>query len=314
MMFRPIRYFPKKPRIKFMAARKAYYALSIALTIVTAAVVAGLGLNFGIDFKGGILVEIRTTGPADVADLRQRLAGLDLGEFGLQGFGPPTDVLIRIQEQSGGEKAQVAAIEKVKQALGAGIEYRRVESVGPKVGGELIRGGIIATVLALVAIVVYVWFRFEWQFGIWALVSLLHDVTTTVGLYAVTQIEFNLTSIAAILTIAGYSINDTVVVYDRLRENLRKYKRMGHIELLDLSINETLSRTVMTSGTTLLAVLALALFGGEVIRGFSIALLWGILIGTYSSICLASPLLLVAGADALRPRETKPEAAPGQAG
>jgi len=313
-MWRPIRFFPKRPQVKFMAARKGYYAFSIILTILTAAVIAIQGLNFGIDFKGGILIEVRTSGPADVADMRQRLSGLDLGEYGLQGFGGPTDVLIRIQEQPGGEKAQVAAIEKVKQALGSGVEYRRVESVGPKVGSELIRGGIIATVLALLSIGVYVWFRFEWQFGIWAMVSLLHDVTTTVGLYAVTQLEFNLTSVAAILTIAGYSINDTVVVYDRVRENLRKYKRMGHADLLNLSINETLSRTVMTGGTTLLAILALAVFGGETIRGFCIALLWGILIGTYSSICLAAPLLLVAGADALRPREVKSEGAPGSAG
>jgi len=313
-MFRPLRLFRKTPQIKFMAARKAYYAFSIALTILAIAAVAFQGLNFGIDFKGGILVEIRASGPADVGAFREKLSGLGLGEFGIQGFGPPTDVLIRIQEQPGGEKAQAAAIERVKQALGPGVEYRRVESVGPKVGAELIRGGIIATALALLAIVVYVWFRFEWQFGIWALVSLLHDVTTTVGLYAVTQIEFNLTSIAAILTIAGYSINDTVVVYDRLRENLRKYKRMGAVDIIDLSVNETLSRTIMTSGTTLLAILALALFGGEVIRGFSIALLWGILIGTFSSICLASPLLLLTGIDTMRPQEGKSEGAPGAAG
>ncbi len=313
-MFRPIRLFPKKPQIKFMARRKAYYAVSIGLVILMVALVAIQGLNFGIDFKGGILFEVRTSGPANVVELRQKLSGLELGEFGLQGFGPPTDVLIRIPQQPGGEKAQVAAIEQVKQALGAGIEYRRVESVGPKVGGELIRAGVMATVFALIAIVIYVWFRFEWQFGVWAMVSLLHDVTTTIGLYALTQIEFNLTSIAAILTIAGYSINDTVVVYDRLRENLRKYKRLGQVELLDLSVNETLSRTIMTSGTTLLAIVALTVFGGEVIRGFSIALLWGIFIGTYSSICLASPLLLAAGIDALRPRDVKPEAAPGSAG
>lgn len=296
-----------------MAARKGFYAFSIALTVLTAVLVVVQGLNFGIDFKGGILIEMRTTGPADVAALRQKLSSLDLGEFGIQGFGAPTDVLIRIQEQPGGERAQVAAIEQVKATLGPGIEYRRVESVGPKVGSELIRGGAIATALALVAIVIYVWFRFEWQFGLWALLALLHDVTTTIGLYAITQIEFNLTSIAALLTIAGYSINDTVVVYDRLRENLRKYKRMDRIALLELGINETLSRTVMTSMTTLLAIVALALFGGETIRGFSIALLWGILIGTYSSICLASPLLLVTGIDALRPGETKPEAEAGSA-
>ena len=251
------------------------------------------GLNYGIDFKGGILMEVRTPGPANLPQLRRKLSGLGLGEVALQEFGEPTDVLIRVERQPGGEKAQQRAVDTVKQALGSDIaSYRRVESVGPKVGDELIRAGIIAVILSILVIMVYVWFRFEWQFSIGAVVALTHDVISTIGIFSVIGLEFNLATVAAILTIAGYSINDTVVVFDRIRENLRKYKTMGVQELLNLSINQTLSRTILTSVTTLLALFAIFFFGGEVIADFAFALIWGVLIGTYSSIWIASPILL----------------------
>jgi preprotein translocase SecF subunit len=214
-----------------------------------------------------------------------------VGDTSLQGFGSPEDVLIRLGRQPGGDAAQMAGVEKVKQAFGDTLEYRRVEVVGPKVGEELIRAGVIATVLALIAIAAYVWFRFEWQFGVGAMISTLHDVITTIGLFALLRLEFNLTTLAAILTIAGYSINDTVVIYDRVRETMRKYKTMDLRTLINLSLNETLSRTILTVSTVALAVLSLLIFGGEVLRGFSIAMLWGIVIGTYSSLFIAAPVL-----------------------
>jgi preprotein translocase subunit SecF len=220
-----------------------------------------------------------------------------LGEVSLQEFGAPTDILIRIQKQAGGEKAQQVAIDRVKLELGLGVKYRRTEFVGPKVSEELFLDGVTAVFLAIIGILLYIWFRFEWQFGVGAIVALCHDVLTTVGIFALTGIEFNLSTVAAILTIAGYSINDTVVVYDRVRENLRKYKTLSFFELLNNSVNETLSRTLMTSVTTLLALLSLYILGGEVIRGFSFAMIWGVLIGTYSSICLAVPLLLYLNVD-----------------
>ena len=292
-MLKPIRLIPVKPNLAFLPRRRLFFAFSGVLMLASILLYGIAGLNFGIDFKGGILIELRTPQAADIGGLRRTLSGLGLGEVALQEFGQPTDVLIRVQKQEGGEKAQIAAVEKVKAALGDGVEYRRTEFVGPKVGAELIEAGVTAVVLAILAIMVYVWFRFEWQFGVGAVVALLHDVITTIGVFALLQIEFNLSTVAAILTIAGYSINDTVVVYDRVRENLRKYKRTALPELLNLSVNETLSRTVMTSLTTLLALLALYFFGGEVIRGFSFAMIWGVVIGTYSSICIAVPLLLV---------------------
>jgi preprotein translocase subunit SecF len=251
------------------------------------------GLNYGIDFKGGILIEIKTIdGPANVKTMRSNLSGLGIGEIGLQEFGAPNEILIRIQSQEGGEKAQQLAIGQVKKALGNGIEYRRTEFVGPKISDELFWNGIYAVSAAIVAILIYVWFRFEWQFGIGAVLALVHDVISTIGMFALLGLEFNLSTVAAILTIAGYSINDTVVVFDRVRENLRRYKTLPFSELLNKSVNETLSRTVITSVTTLLALTALFVLGGEVISDFSFAMIWGVLIGTYSSICLAVPVLL----------------------
>lgn len=254
------------------------------------------GLNLGVDFRGGILIEVRTEGAANLADLRARVGSLGLGEVTLQEFGEPTDVLINIERQPGEEEAQQVAIEKVKAAIGDVVaDYRRVELVGPKVGQELRQAGILATVLALLGIAIYVWFRFEWQFAAVALIALMHDVIGTVGFFALTGLEFNLASVAAVLTVAGYSINDTVVIADRVRENLRRFKKAPLPEVLNRSIDETLSRTTITGLTTLLALVALSAFGGEVIRGFSLALVWGVIIGTYSSIGLAVPLLLYTG-------------------
>ncbi|HZS83980.1 MAG TPA: protein translocase subunit SecF [Stellaceae bacterium] len=306
---RPLVFLRKTPSIDFMSMHKLGFAFSSFLGVLSIVMFLAWGLNYGIDFKGGILIEARSTnGPANLAEMRQKLDALHLGETSLQGFGQPSDVLIRLAEQPGGDKAQEAAQEKVRQALGQGIEFRRVEVVGPKVGDELIRAGTIATILALLAIAVYVWFRFEWQFGVGAMISTLHDVITTVGLFAVLRLEFNLTTLAAILTIAGYSINDTVVIYDRVRESMRKYKTMDLKTLINLSLNETLSRTILTVSTVALAVLSLLIFGGEVLRGFSIAMLWGIVIGTYSSLFIAAPLLYYIrpkrGSEAKKPTET----------
>ena len=279
-------------KIDFMRFRKMAGSSSIAMAILSIVFFLVLGLNYGIDFRGGILMEIRTPGAADIGELRSNLSGLGLGEVQLQEFGNETDVLIRIERQPGGERGQQSAVTKVREALAKGIDYRRVETVGPKVGGELIEAGIIAVLLALAAMLLYIWFRFEWQFGVGAVIALTHDVVLTIGIFALLGLEFNLSTVAAILTIAGYSINDTVVVYDRVRENLRKYKSMDLEALLNLSINDTLSRTILTSVTTLLALMALFLFGGQVIKGFSFAMIWGVIIGTYSSIWIAVPLLV----------------------
>jgi len=287
-----LRLVPRKPELEFIAKRLMFFAFSVLLIIASAGLFGSKGLNYGIDFQGGILMEVRTPEAADISDLRSRLNNLGLGEVALQEFGSPTDVLVRIQRQDGGETAQQEAVNTIKAELGDAVKYRRTEVVGPKVSEELFMDGVMAVSFAVLAILIYIWFRFEWQFGLGAVIALLHDVFSTIGLFAITGIEFNLSTVAAILTIAGYSINDTVVVYDRVRENLRRYKSKPIPQLLNDSINETLSRTVMTSVTTLLALFALYFLGGEVIRGFSMAMIWGVIIGTYSSICLAVPLLL----------------------
>ena len=293
MSFALIKRIPVEPRIDFLSQRKVFAAFSVLLMIGSIGLFLIQGLNFGVDFRGGILIEARTEGPADLAELRSTLSGLDLGEVTLQEFGQPTDVLINVQRQEGAEAEQNAAIALVKDALADDVvEFRRTEFVGPKVGAELKQAGFLATVLSLLAIGVYIWFRFEWQFGVAALIALMHDVVATVGFFALTQIEFNLATLAAVLMIAGYSINDTVVLFDRVRECMRKYKKLATAELLNLAINQTLTRTLLTSITTLLALLSLFFFGGEVIRGFSMGLIWGVVIGTYSSVGLAIPLLI----------------------
>lgn len=292
---KPLRLVPRDTKIPFVKYRLLAFALSVALVIGSIAAVLGIGLNFGIDFKGGTLIEVQTSEPADIARMRSDLNGLGLGEVSLQEFGSDRDVLIRIQRQDGEEAEQIKAIEVVRQALPADVEFRRTEFVGPTVGQELIEAGVLAVGLALLSILVYVWFRFEWQFGVGAIVALSHDIISTLGLFAIIQHEFNLATVAAVLTIAGYSINDTVVVYDRVRENLRRYKTMPLAELFEISINDTLSRTTMTSLTTLLALVAIYFFGGAVLADFALAMIWGIVVGTYSSIFIAVPLLLYTG-------------------
>ncbi|MGY9062394.1 MAG: protein translocase subunit SecF [Rhodospirillales bacterium] len=283
---------PANINLSFIPKRKMFMAFSALLVAASIFMFLSKGLNYGIDFKGGIMLEVRTEKAANIAGMRTTLGDLGLGEVSLQEFGQPTDVLIRIQRQDGGEKAQQEAVNTIKAALGSSVEYRRTEFVGPKVSDELFWDGLTAVGLAVLAILMYIWFRFEWQFGLGAIVALSHDVITTIGIFALMGFEFNLSTVAAVLTIAGYSINDTVVVFDRVRENLRKYKKMPFPELLNNSINQTLSRTVITSVTTMLALLALYFLGGEVIRDFSFAMIWGVLIGTYSSIFLAVPILL----------------------
>jgi len=287
-----IRRLPLNPKIDFLGRRKIFLVFSACLMVASFAALAILGLNLGVDFRGGILIEIQTHEPADLADLRRRLGGLGLGQVTLQEFGAPNDVLINVERQEGDEKAQIKAIDAVKAELSGQVaEYRRVEFVGPKVGGELKQAGLTATLLALLGIGLYIWFRFEWQFAAAALAALIHDIVSTIGFFALLQIEFNLATLAAVLTIAGYSINDTVVIFDRVRETLRKYKKLFIPDLLNLALNRTLSRTLLTSVTTLIALICLFAFGGQVIRGFSAGLIWGIVIGTYSSIGLAVPLL-----------------------
>ncbi len=294
-MFTGLHFIPPNTRIGFVRLRTISWVISALLTVVPLFLVWHVGLNFGIDFVGGTLIEVQTKeSTANLGDIRAKLSGLDLGEVQIQEFGAPNDVLIRVSAQPT-EQLQQASIAKVKQALGDTVEYRRVEVVGPTVSGELIAGGTIAVVVAMIAILFYIWFRFEWQFAVAAIASLVHDVTGTIGLYSALQLEFNLSSIAAILTIIGYSLNDKVVIFDRIRENLRKYKKMPLTELLDLSINETLSRTVLTHVTTFLAMMPFVIVGGEAIFGFALAMVWGIVIGAYSSIYVAAPLQLILG-------------------
>ena len=279
---------PSDTSINFLKHRRIAFIFSLFLVASSIGLFVVKGLNLGIDFKGGILIEARnTTGPADISGLRAGLGQLGLGDISLQEFGTPTDVLVRVQRQEGDEEAQIAAIAAISSTLGDSYDIRRTEFVGPTVGAELAEKGMLAVACALLAIMVYIWFRFEWQFSIAAILALAHDVLSTVGLFALTSFEFNLATVAAILTIAGYSINDTVVVFDRVRENLRRYKSYEIKDIINKSLNETLSRTVMTSFTTLLALLAITIFGGAVLRDFALAMIWGVLIGTYSSVFVA---------------------------
>ncbi len=288
---------PDNTKIPFVKYRHLAIGISVAIMIASVALLFTRGLNFGIDFEGGTVIEIATQGPADISGLRTRLGKLGIGEVQLQRFGADNDVLIRVGAAHTGqtdEEGQVV-VQKVKAELGTEVEYRRIESVGPQVSGELIESAVLAVVVAIVMMFIYIWFRFEWQFGAGAVLALLHDVLATIGVFSLFHMEFNLTTIAALLTIVGYSMNDTVVVFDRIRENLRKFKKMDLGDLIDLSINETLARTIMTSATTLIALFALFIFGGEVIRSFTFAMIFGIFVGTYSSIFVAAPILIATG-------------------
>lgn len=288
---------PSTPDFKFVRYNRRAFVVSSVLVIGSLMAFLIQGLNFGIDFKGGILVEISSSEPVDIGNLRGRMQTLELGEVQIQQFGTPTDVLIRVAEADGAVSTErdLSAVDAIRQDLEGEFEIRRVEIVGPQVSRELIQTGLLAVVAAISSMLIYIWFRFEWQFSVGAVMALVHDVILTIGVFSLLQLDFNLSILAAILTIVGYSMNDTVVVYDRVRENLRKFKKMDISELLDIAINQTLSRTVMTSITTLLALIALYTLGGEVIRGFTFAMIWGVLVGTYSSIFIAAPLLIQLG-------------------
>ncbi|MFP4313795.1 MAG: protein translocase subunit SecF [Alphaproteobacteria bacterium] len=299
---RGLRLVPEDTHLNIMGKRFLAYLVSLVLMVGSIALVATNGLSFGIDFTGGTLIEIRTPEMPDISEIRTDLNNLGLGGISIQEFGQPDDLLIRIPQQEGGREAEKAAIQAVRGYLdnmysGEGgeslIDYRRVEYVGPQVGEELKQQGLYAILFSLLGILIYIWVRFEWQFGVAAIIALAHDAVATIGLFALTQMEFNLSTVAAVLMIAGYSINDTVIIFDRIREELRKYKKMPLPELFNNAINRTLGRTLMTSLTTLLALIALYIFGGEVIQGFVYALIFGILIGTYSSVFVAAPVLLL---------------------
>ncbi|HEY3795301.1 MAG TPA: protein translocase subunit SecF [Bradyrhizobium sp.] len=280
-----------------MRFRRISFPISAMLSIAAIALFFFHGLNFGIDFIGGTLMEVQTKGgPADLSKMRETIGGLKLGDFQLQQFGSPDDVLIRISEQPGGDVAQQQAVQKVRDALGSDVDYRRVEVVGPSVSTELLAYGTIGLVLAICAILIYLWFRFEWQFALGAMIANVHDLVLTVGFMSLTHIDFDLTSIAALLTILGYSLNDTVVIYDRIREMLRRYKRLPMPDLLNLSINATLSRSIVTHVTVAMSLLALLLFGGQAIHSFTATMMFGVvLVGTYTSVFIASPILIYLG-------------------
>ena len=282
--------------IKFIRLKTFSFSLSAALSVLAILSVIFIGLNFGIDFKGGILLEVRTTNNISISDIRKEVSNLNIGEVSIQEFGPKSDYLIRVERQKGSDNAQQIAVEALKGVLNGtfadGIEYRRLEYVGPTVSKDLISDGFMAIFFAIVAMLAYIWFRFELPFAIGAIVALLHDIILTLGVFSILGLEFNLSTVAAILLIIGYSMNDTVVVYDRIRENLRKFKKMELKSLLDKSINETLTRTINTTITTMLALGALYLIGGQIISDFAFAMLWGIIVGTYSSIFIASTILV----------------------
>ena len=303
MFLRPmLRLAPDGTRIRFMRGRFLGLATSAVLSLASLGLFFYPGLNLGIDFRGGVTIEVRTPGPADFNAIRAALAGQHLDEAGVQRFGAPDDVLIRLETQRD-EAATQAAADRVRQSLEKaipGTRMMRVDAVGSSVSAELFRNGMLALGISMLMILVYIWFRFEWEFAIGAVVTLVLDVTKTIGFLAITRIEFNLVMVAAILTIIGYSTNDKVVVYDRVRENLRKYRTMPLRELIDLSINETLARTLGTSMTVFLASLPLALFGGASLSGFAIVMLFGIVVGTSSSIFIAAPILLLLGEGRLK--------------
>lgn len=293
-----LRLIPDNTRFGFMRFRRISFPLSALASIVAVVAFLALGMNVGIDFKGGTVVEMQARGEnrAEYAAVRDTAHKLGLGEVEVQEFGAAgKDVLLRVGLQPGGDDAQKQVLVKLREAFAEKFEFRRVEVVGPRVSEELVQNGTIGVLLAILVVLVYLWFRYEWEFAVGAVIATMHDLLLTIGFFAVTQIQFDQTSIAAILSIIGYSLNDTVVVYDRVRELLRKYKKMSMAELLDISMNTTLSRTVITSMTTILALIALAIFGGEAIRGFCLAMLFGVLIGTYSSIFIAAPILIYLG-------------------
>ena len=289
-----LRLIPDNTSIKFVRLKLMAFVASLVLALISIIAVIFIGLNLGIDFRGGILIEVRTEN-IDISDLRLEVSNLGIGEVSIQEFGSSTDFLIRVERQQGTDKAQQVAVEKIKNKLNNTfsnkIEYRRLEFVGPTVSKDLVQKGILAIFFAVIAMLAYIWFRFELPFAMGAVIALIHDVVLTLGVFSIVGLEFNLATVAAILLIIGYSMNDTVVVYDRVRENLRKFKKMNFEELIDKSVNETLARTINTTATTIFALLALYFLGGQIISDFSFAMLWGIIVGTYSSIFIASTIL-----------------------
>ncbi len=291
-----LRLWPENSKFRFMRWRHFTFPLSAVVSLLIVGLFFTHGLNYGIDFRGGTMIELQVkSGDADAAAVREQATGLGFGEVEVQEFGNQGELSIRFPIQEGGEQAQSNVVQKARDAFSAAYDFRRVETVGPRVSGELVQAGTVGVVISLLAVLAYLWFRFERNLAMGALIGTLHDVLLTCGFFIVTQLEFNMTSIAAILTIVGYSLNETVVVFDRTRELLRRYKTMPDVELLDLSINTTMSRTAITFMTTFLSLLALVLFGGEAIQGFAVVMLIGIVICTYSAIFVSSPSLIYLG-------------------
>ncbi len=297
-----LRIVPDDTKFDFMRFRRISFPVSAVLSIVAISLYFLVGLNFGIDFVGGTLLEVKAkSGTADLAKMRTALGGLGLGDIQLQQFGTPDTALIRIPQQPGGEVAQGVAKERVKAALGEDVEVRREEVVGPRISTEMLATSTIGLMAAILAILVYLWFRFEWQFALGAMIANVHDLVLTVGYMALMQIDFDLSSIAALLTILGYSLNDTVVIYDRIREMLRRYKRMPMPDLLNISVNSTLSRSIITHLTVTLSLLALLFFGGHAIHSFVSTMIFGVvLVGTYTSVFIAAPILIYLGVGTTR--------------
>lgn len=290
---RLLRIVPDNTKFRIVHWRRLAYPFSAAYSVLVLVLFLTVGLNFGIDFRGGTLMEMQAkSGKPDIAQVRQTANSFGFGEVEVQEFGNAGDLSMRFALQPGGEVAQQAVVTKARAAFADAYEFRRVETVGPRVSGELVQAGTLGVVLAIIGVLVYLWFRFEMQLAIGAIVGTMHDIVLTLGFFLITQLEFNLTSIAAILTIVGYSLNETVVVFDRTRELLRRYKTMPIPELLDLSVNSTLSRTAITSTTTILALIALVFFGGTAIEGFALVMLFGVMVCTYSAMFVSTPVLL----------------------
>ena len=297
---RPLRLVPDNTNIKFMRGRFAGLIVSAVLSIASVILFFYPGLNYSIDFLGGVVIELRLPEPVDQGIIRADFDELHFGGVRVQEFGSPRDILVQLERQAAGANAR-KAIETMLAAKLPGAEIRRIESVGARVSSELFRKGLLAVLLSFVGVLVYIWFRFDWQFGVGVVGTLLLDITKTVGFFAVTQLQFDINSVAAIMLLIGYSVTDKIVVYDRIRENLRKDKSMPLRELIDRSINQTLGRTVVTSATVLLSIVPLAIIGGEAIRSFAVTIIFGIVVGTSSSIFIASPILLFLGQKRLRP-------------
>ena len=284
----------KDTNINFMKSKNITYAASTIMLVLSVVCILMKGFNFGIDFSGGILMEIKSPEIINVDEMRNTLNKLDIDDLNLQAMGEDgTEIVIRAQAKNLNEKAQMNIVNQIKETLGSTYEYRRIDLVGPQVGGELKKDGVIASVIAVLAITIYVWFRFEWQFALGTIIGLAHDIVVTLGLLSFFQLDFSLTTVAAILTLAGYSVNDTVVTYDRIRENLRKFKKMDQTDLLNKSINDILSRTFLTGLTTMFAALALLIWGGDTLRSFAFTIFWGVIVGTYSSIYVSTTLLML---------------------